>query len=322
MPCVSLCRGRRPFNRAFTLVELLVVIAVIAILAALLLPALSAAKQKAARTQCLNNNRVIMVNLHLYAADNDDLIPPNPNDVLWANYVRVPIPGWVSGVTIGGCTNRAFITDPRFALLASYSGGQVSAYKCPVDDGAWLGELNDRTTHQGRLRSYSMNYLVGAAYGYTVDGSSGHLIYSFSPLPPRGEKMRFSTMRSPSPANLIVMVEEDEHTIVTPAFGQTDEEGVTRQNTGFDFFQCRAVASRHGQSASFGFADAHGELHRWRNFSPQGSAPHVRSDYWPIWPNYFTGNFWIPKNIPETRDLYWLMGRLGAKAYPFLDSGL
>ncbi len=62
-------------QRAFTLVELLVVIAIIAILAALLLPGLAAAKERAKTTACLNNLRQIGVALSIYVDDNGDQVP-------------------------------------------------------------------------------------------------------------------------------------------------------------------------------------------------------------------------------------------------------
>ena len=83
-------------KRAFTLIELLLLIAIIAILAALLLPVLSSARNQSARTTDLNNLHQILIALHIYTVDNQDVLtPPNWDYGSARPDGSAPPPGWL-----------------------------------------------------------------------------------------------------------------------------------------------------------------------------------------------------------------------------------
>lgn len=84
----------RPRARSFTLVELLVVVAIIALLAAILFPALGRAREQARTTQCLANVRGIMAAILAYAAENHDLVIPSYNMTGVAASINQRLDGW------------------------------------------------------------------------------------------------------------------------------------------------------------------------------------------------------------------------------------
>jgi prepilin-type N-terminal cleavage/methylation domain-containing protein/prepilin-type processing-associated H-X9-DG protein len=145
---------QRPLTKAgFTLIELLVVIAIIAILAAMLLPALSKAKQKAKGVQCVGKNKQIALALMMYAADNRESLPPL-NTGTWPGVT----PYWWFNVLDSGnyVTSSARSNNVwrcPAVMNADIVAGVVNYYKSPCEG---YGPSEGNTITQGTFR-YAFN---------------------------------------------------------------------------------------------------------------------------------------------------------------------
>jgi prepilin-type N-terminal cleavage/methylation domain-containing protein len=157
-------------ERAFTLIELLVVIAIIAILAGLLGHGLAAAKEKAYRTVCINNNKQLALALHLYTPDNNESMP-------WPNWANDYGPGWLYRPVSGRApdplkTNE--IKNIEDGLYYFYIRNRQT-YNCPLD------KTNSITWQKRvqRVSSYIMNGAVCSFGRYT--GGKTYKITAFNP---------------------------------------------------------------------------------------------------------------------------------------------
>jgi prepilin-type N-terminal cleavage/methylation domain-containing protein/prepilin-type processing-associated H-X9-DG protein len=247
-------------GQGFTLIELLVVIAIIAILAAMLLPALAKAKQRAQAIYCMNNLKQLMLAWQMYSADNKDTIVSAQHGVRAQGGAFDPVigPAWCSGWLDWTLRNdnidTRFLIDEKYARLANYVGKSKNVFKCPAD--TFLSAPQRTRGWTGRVRSLSGNIGVGPGNADKDNGPWSAIYQHYK---------KVSDMRYPGPTDTWVFIDEHPDSI--------NDSGFFNPSSATQIVD--TPATYHSGAGGLCFADGHAEIHKWKGCLAAGRARQV-----------------------------------------------
>jgi prepilin-type N-terminal cleavage/methylation domain-containing protein len=238
-------------RRAFTLIELLVVIAIISLLFAIIVPALNAAKKKAATTVCLSNTKNLSLAWYMYMGENDGRIMSSEDTGREASTRFV---GWIgiprnaAGATLTNTQADPPVTDEdeirgiKEGLLYPYLK-EHRPYHCPAD--------NIRKSMYDNTRVFVTYSVPMCLYGYPNENSAQY----------RLQIRRFNEISAPSTRYVFVEAGETRNWNASHHFVIGAPEYTNLATWGW----WGPIAINHGDSSVLGFCDGHSEVRRWRD---------------------------------------------------------
>jgi prepilin-type N-terminal cleavage/methylation domain-containing protein len=250
-----------PSRHGFTLIELLVVIAIIAILAALLLPALAHAKQRATGVTCMNNKRQLLLGWILYSGENSEKLAIN-QDPRHVAPGFPPFPSWAYGFMdwsqSSDNTNLLNLIDDRASLLGAYVARSAKVFWCPAD--TYLSGSQRSLRWRNRVRSVACDAAVGPGgkfTGFTWSSHGGQPFFYVT---------KSTQFLKPTASDAWVFIDEHPDSI-DDCILYTDPYAT---GVGAEQFT-ELPSSDHAGACGVAFADGHAVIHKWQD--PQTIRP-------------------------------------------------